>query len=507
MKKFICVLLLICLVFVACDNGNVNNNNTETISINNLSIKNAGIKSLYVSNIPVNNSGRAASGSTITTLSYINNLEQNAPFFFVSPSGKNIVLNVSEVQQLDDKRILVDFDSFYEITAEGNVFTIRETTYTSGRALIDMESGKVYDFTDYTNIQFVSNDLLFTIENQTLYKVDLNVMSAAVPLNNPTYNPITYTYPPILFGNKVLTITNVSPGTDNRFSIDINNEFPPKSVIDAILTPDLCSFINSSILLTFIKPYYTYNPNGIVIADLSGNPHFYSFEDFFIYQGTGTLPSIPGTKYFTCKLSIDDNGNIMLADYYEGEHTFGINWDRTDYISTNNSETKIFFMNSAGVGKINSFYITKSYSSILSSDFFKSQSIILYSSNGFIHLKKKVNGIQVESTALSMPKVDAYGSFINKDNYLYYLEDSSIKRLYLASSETPEVVYSNNHLLTSGTTIDYLTASGSNLIFYQYGDDNVSVNTYSLAMYQQGVTPKLLASSSIDVRNIIELDF
>jgi hypothetical protein len=106
-----------------------------------------------------------------------------------------------------------------------------------------------------------------------------------------------------------------------------------------------------------------------------------------------------------------------------------------------------------------------------------------------------------------MPKVDAYSSFINKDNYLYYLEDSSIKRLYLASGETPEVVYTNSHLLTSGTSIDYLTASGNNLIFYQYADDNVSVNTYSLAMYQQGSTPKLLASSSIDVRNIVELDF
>ena len=507
MKKFICVLLLICLVFVACDDdkdtGNNNNNNTETISINNLSIKNAGIKSLYVSDIPVNGNTRAASGSTIQTLSYINSNGENSPFFFVTPSGKNIVLNVSEVQQLDDKRILVDFDSYYEITESDNTFTIGETIIESGRALIDMESGKVYDFKEYNNIQFVSNDLLFSLENETLYKVDLNNISLAVPLNNPTYNPVSNQYPiiPIVFGDKVLGVADYGR---IRLSIDINNNFPPKSIIDAILTAESCSFIQSQTSLRFISSdtsSFTYSPNGIVIADLSGNPHFYSFEGFFIRSYSNT---ILGEKYFTCRLSIDNNGNILLSEYNEGNHTFDTKWRM--WHGNQDNESNIFFMNSAGVGKIGSLFFDVG-ETMLSFNVFISQSIILKSSNGFIHLKKKANGIQVESTALSLPKVDAYSSFINKDNYLYYLEGSSIKRLYLASGETPEVVYSNSRLLTSGTSIDYLTASGSNLIFYQYADDNVSVNTYSLAMYQQGATPKLLASSSIDVRDIIELDF
>jgi len=509
MKNFICVLLLICLVFVACDMGNGNNDGSTFYEISN---RNIGIKSLYISDIPVNNGGRAAIGSTITTLSYINNLGQNMPFFFVSPSGKNIVLNVSEVQQLDDKRILVDFISFYEITENNNVFTIGETIYESGRALIDMESGKVYDFKEYKNIQFVSNDLLFTIENGTLYKVDLNNISVAVPLNNPTYNPILVIYP-LLFDNKVLTFPLIN--TNNRLSIDINNAFPPKSFIDAILTPDLCPFISIPTSPGLVSRSAV-DLNGIVMVDLSGKPHFYSFDGFFSLNinPNGTLSN--GTKYFTCRLSISDDGNMLLSDYYEGEHTFETNWNWSNtYNPDNNIESPIFLLNSAGVGKIDSYFRYYGRSQGLynqggysqSFDFFKSQSIILYSSNGFIHLKKKATGIQVESTALSMPKVDAYSSFINKDNYLYYMEGSSIKRLYLASGETPEVVYSNSRLLTSGTSIDYLTASGSNLIFYQYADDNVSVNTYLIPMYQQGATPKLLASSSIDVRNIIELDF
>jgi hypothetical protein len=488
------------------DNGNNGNNgnggNPEIISLSNLSIKDSSIKSLYISNIPVNSSARAVSGSTITTLSYINNLGQNVPFFFVSPSGKNIVLGVSKVQQLDDKRIVVDFISFYEITAEDNVFTIGETIYTSGRALIDMESGKVYDFKEYKNIQFVYNDLLFSLENETLYKVDLNNMSVATPLNNPTYNPVSKVYPiiPIVFSNKVL---GVADNGRIRLSIDINNNFPPKSIIDAILTSESCSFIQSETSLRFISSdtsSYAYSPNGIVIADLSGNPHFYSFEGFFKRNYSH---SIRGEKYFTCRLSIDNDGKILLSEYNENNHTFDTNWGM--WSGNKNNESNIFLMNSAGVGKIGSLFTGNEL--MLSFNVFISQSIILYSNNGFIHLKKKSNGIQVESTALSMPKVDAYSSFINKDNYLYYLEGSSIKRLYLASGETPEVVYTNSRLLTSGTSIDYLTTSGSNLIFYQYANDNVSVNTYSLAMYQQGATPKLLASSSIDVRNIIELDF
>jgi hypothetical protein len=488
MKKLIYALLLICVVFVACDNGNNDNNrnndnggNPEIILLSSLSIKDSSIKSLYISNIPVNENARAVSGSTITTLSYINNLGQNAPFFFVSPSGKNIVLGVSEVQQLDEKRIVVDFISFYEITAEGNVFTIGETITEYGRALIDMESGKVYDLKEYKNIQFVSNDLLFSLENKTLYKVDMNNISVATPLNNPTYNPIVEIYPPMLLGNKALT--GIS-----RLSIDINNEFPPKSITNATLTSDLCSFIDNPKSIDVMT-----TSNAIIMVDLSGNPYFYSFDRYIrVGDALMSLDNSDGTKYFTCRLSIDNDGNIMLSDYYEGEHTFGTNWERIY-----NSECNIFLVNSAGIGKIG----------YLNNDSFKSQSIILKSSNGFIHLKKKANGIQVESIALSMPKVDAYSSFINKDNYLYYLEGSSIKRLYLATDETPEIVYSNSRLLTSGTTIDYLTASGSNLIFYQYADDNVSVNTYLIPMYQHGATPKLLASSSIDVRNIIELDF
>jgi hypothetical protein len=106
-----------------------------------------------------------------------------------------------------------------------------------------------------------------------------------------------------------------------------------------------------------------------------------------------------------------------------------------------------------------------------------------------------------------MPEIDRTKSFINKDNYLYWLEGTVIKRLYLASGSSAETVYSNGRIITGGSGKDLLTASGSSLIFYQYADDNVTVNTYSLPMYEPGAQPKLLASESVDVRDIVELKF
>ena len=500
MKKFISVLLFICVIFAACDNDkdtdNNNNNNTETISINSLSIKNAGIKSIYVSNIPVNNSGRAASGSTITTLSYINNLGQNAPFFFVSPSGKNIVLGVSEVQQLDEKRIVVDFTSFYEITENDNTFTIGETIntsyintsgrITSARALIDMESKKVYDFKDYTNIQFVSNDLLFSLENETLYKVDLNNISVAVPLNNPAYVPLKNSYFPVIINKKYLG-NGYQPYTGvynepSPYSIDINNEYTPMVIKDAYIASNECSFLNNHKV-----DFYSLYSNNLVILDLGKNVWY------FVRQND---------KYFIGKISIDNMGNVSVTDYVEGDLSFD-----AGSVTMATGIPQPFIINSASNGKIGSKTMLNKSSLIQTNlEYFYNSGLVMVYDNGFIAFKKKAFGIVIESVAVSLPSVNRYNSFI-KDNYFYYVSGTSICRIYLDSGSSPETIYTNQRLYVGGNNEDAILASGSNLIFYQYGDDNVSVNTYSLAMYQQGATPKLLATSSIDVRNIIELDF
>jgi hypothetical protein len=504
MKKMIGIVLLVIFVFIGCDLGTDNDTpeTPETITINNLSVKTTGIKSLYISNIPINNGSRAVSGdSVIQTLSYINNAGQNTPFFFVSPSGKNIVLNVSDLQQLDSKRILVDFTSFYEITTEENVYTIGNTTPAYGRALIDMEGGKVYDFKEYNNIQFVSNDLLFTLENNTVYKIDLNNVSVATPLNNPSYNPIDILDPSIIITNKIIGYYGFSGDLEgNRYSFDINNAFPPKQTTNANLTPEICSFITGdNIPITFFNNFVNDDnvqpANGIIIQDLSGSSWYFTLNQY-VNTGSSTsgFSSIGiygnGDKHFIGKISINDDGNFLVSDYSTNYNGFSI----TMYEKIN-----MFCFDMSNNGRINILDYTKDY---------KNNGLTFLFSNGFINLKKKANGIQVESTALTIPNVNKNSSFINKDNYLYYIEGSSIKRLYLASGNSPEMIYSNSRLLESGAdNIDFLSATGNYLVFYQFADDNISVNTYSLSMYQPGAQPKLLSSNSADIRDIVELDF
>jgi hypothetical protein len=440
------------------NNDNNNNGNNETITIDKLSIKDNSIKSLYVSNIPINSSARTVGGNFIQTLSYINSNGKNSPFFFVSPSGKNIVLEVGSLRQLDTKRILVDFNGYYEITINENVYIISERTLTGGRALIDMESGKIYDAL-YINIGFVKNNLGFALTERTIYKADLNNLSAAIPLNNPDYYPVSAIDPPVIFGDKIIGYVS-----GEHYIFDINNNSVPKK-------------INNSYGI------FDYGGGGndwgmnIVIKDLEGSPYYF---------GGGIGGSIIG------KVSIDNDGNISMDDTVP-----------VDELLNALAGFVVFFMDFANNGRIKIRDDARNGDDLI----YNNNGIIGISSGMIVSLKRKAKGLQFDYINISTPSsIDKKHSFI-KDNYLYYLEGTSIKRLYLASGGTPEIVYTNNRLLTSGVSIDYLTVTGDNLIFYQFADDNITVNTYLLPMYQPGATPVLFSASSVDIAYMVELNF
>jgi hypothetical protein len=486
--KLLSLVLLIGFLFIKCDTGtsNVGNTSNETININNLSVKTTDIKSLYISNIPVNSSNRV-----IQTLSYINNTGQNTPFFFVSPSGKNIVLNVSELRQLDNKRIVVNFSSYYEIIIEDNVYTIGKMVSvgdglnTWKTALIDFEKNTVYDFTDW-NIQIIENDTIYAFHrDRTIYKISMNNISTAIPLNNSTYFPLDHITPRTTINNKIIGEYLFY----SHYVIDIDNNFPITPIKHAQITHDMCSFIPSGD--TFIAEFYGFDLTGVVIQDHNG--------DTWFFKNGGKIPTLSYNKnvdfgepqkYFIGKISIDDSAQVSLTDYYENTLSFTPIYD---------SNAVIYLINSANNGEMSSL---ETYST----NFSNTSYYMLVYTNGFITLKKKSTGIQIESTALSMP-VNLGGYTFIKDNYLYYLEETDIKRLYLSSGNAPETIYSNNRIITSGSQYSFLSVSGNNIIFYQFADDNISVNTYSLALYGMDIQPKLLSSVSADIQNIIELDF
>jgi hypothetical protein len=480
MKKIIGIVLLV-IVFMACDlgSGNTGNNNNNsdnnTIPINNLSIKTTGIKSLYVSNIPVNNSSKAVN-SVIQTLSYINNDGQNTPFFFVSPSGKNIVLNVSSLQQLDGKRILVNFSSYYEITVNENVYTIGSSVNVGEKnALVDFEKNKVYDFSGWKVFLVNDNLALVNGNDDTIYKINLNNPSTAIPLNNRYYYPISNILP-TLFGKKIIS------RDPYYYVVDINNDVPITTLKEGSLTNDICSFIPTGDPLP-VNFWGISSMTGLLLEDLNGDSWFFATGGKAGYNNGLTFANFWNRNtYFFGKISMDDNGQVVLTDSYEGTFSFTPAGIHTLY-SANGEMLEHY--NGYLLGNVR-------------------PDLVFLFNNGFIRITKKASGFQVESTALSVP-VDIRDVRFIKDNYLYYFENSAIKRFHLSAGSSAEVVYSNSRLLTEYTA--YFSFTGNNLIFYQFDEDNISVNTYSLPIYQPEATPQLLSRSQVEIRNIVELDF
>jgi hypothetical protein len=483
MKKIIGIILLV-VIFIGCDLGTGNN---ETITINNLSVKTTGIKSLYISNIPVNNGSRTVSDSVIQTLSYINSNGENTPFFFVSPSGKNIVFNVNRLEQLDDKRILIKSDSYSVIDIVGNTFTItgignlRYSASGSGY-VIDFEKNKIYDFVDW-DIYFLHNDIVYAGGfDATLYKIDINNISVATPLNNSEYFRITSSVKPAVFNNKII-------GGDNYYVIDINNDFPITPLKYSYITNEMCSFIPSE---NSYKVDFVFSHTGLTFQDFNGNIWF--FITGGKTPGLNTYNSNPDfespDKYFLGKINIADDGQAFLTDCIEGTFSNTLSYK---------TGSSTFLMNSAGNGS----------DSYVEGRIIKDNMIIMCD-DGFITITIRANGIQIETTALTLSLPERYwnGQSFIQDNYLYYLDNTTIKRIHLSTGSSVENVYSNSRILTSGSVdYAYIYPTGNSIIFYQFSEDNISINTYSLSMYEYNPTPKLLSTSSVNIRNIVELDF
>lgn len=475
MKKLF-IILVFALLLAGCDSDKGNENDTyEKIDFSTLTIKDTSIKSLFIGDVSVN-SARSANGATIQTIAYINNNGVSSPFFFVTPSGKNIILNTGNIEQIDDKRILLDFNSYYEVTINDNIYILSDIIYTnypdssgsSKTALVDFEKNKVYDLSGW-QIGLYYNGFVFASTNDaTIYKIDLNNASKAIPLNNREF----FSFDSGIWGLYQHVINNKL--IYSGYVIDINIAYPITTLKHSYVTSEMCSFIKED------SPYVVGLGSGMTFKDLSDNLWFFItggrkppgdsiWQGYYDNDGVWKSFKVDNgepDKYFIGKVNIDNEGYIYLTDYYEDTFTF----------------TPLYSGTTRWGSKGNN-------------------DLVMVCNDGFISFTMKYDGILVETTPITV-SLPSQGETFIKNNYLYYKENTSIKRVHLSANSSAETVYSNNRILTTKG----FKFSGDNIIFYMFADDNISVNTYSLSL-KQGATPILLSTSVVEIRSIVELDF
>ena len=545
----ITLAVIIGFSFAACPDGKTNNGNgngdDDDIPFTSLSVQNKNIKSLYVSNVMVSDGGARAADSNLalSTLSYTTPLGQNAPVLFTSSSGKTYILEITDMKQIDDKRIAALHNGYYEVTitdGENVSYSISEKVDHYGSALIDMNSGRVYDFTEYhwvstdtndlnfgynTGIRFIENNIAYVTQGwpeAILYKIDLTSASPqAIPLNSGAYTPMSLIRPSFTISNKILTGWWVNTQRYD-YSVDISGTIAPKTVKWAQLPADIFKGDAFQEWDTYEKDQpvtmlVQWREQGVPMKDLAGTTWFFTQFDFWddpqqndgvdVYLGFGSWGS--KVHYLLAKISLDDEGqykaeNVTIAKLnFEPAEDFpwtGSNANR-DFFSDGNY--LFFYKNAAGTGILQQDVAEKEDNRKA----FLHDGIIMVNTKGFIRLIKRADKIEVESVSLNMPLLRAGRAVISKDNYLFWMDGTSIKRLDLKAGETETTIYSNSNIINSPLR-DWITASGNKIIFYQYAEGSAStVYTYSIDMYTPNVQPVLLATNDMNVKAVAELNF
>jgi hypothetical protein len=483
--KFLGILVLAaaCFCMTACSDGDGDDGNFSLASLKTPE----GVKSVYLSDIAVNGSGRAAAGDdTISSLSYLTSTGQNAPVAFSTPSGKKrFIFEVTRLEQLGERCIIICIDGYYEVAGTGDAgsYTVGPKEWTETKSvLIDMKNGKLYDFSEFqdrwnSRSRFMEGDIIYTVNGEydgdTVYKIDLSTASVdsalkAVPLNNGALMPIRLIMLPYTISNKLI----VRAYTNNlkTMCLDVSGAIQP---------------VEYKWVADVYGSEFMFETQAL-IRDLTGKPWF-SLNNYAIYE-----------------VSIDDSGQCVFGSV----KTVQIPAHEPSYNS------QIFTFNAAGVGNnyknLYGYYRSSGDPEMEIMRSFLNNGVVMIYSNGFIRLRPEVDGIKVESSELALPAKDSLmgKSVISSENYLFWLENKTIKRQKLEAGSSAQVVYSNSGIMDIVTTRDLLTASGRKLIFYQYAEGSATeVHTFSLDMYNPNAQPELLATNDAEVRSIVELNF
>ena len=517
-KKLLCFIIMITMTaagIISCpgnNNDNDSNNNIKGFSLDALNVPD-NLKSIYLSSIPTGSSSRNTAVNSISTLSQVTNTGQSAPVIFSNTAGEKFVLEVKSLEQLGDRCIIAGIDGYYEVTSTGAAgsFSVGPKEYTEITCiLIDIKNNKFYDFSeyeygdDYWNYsgaprtpRFIEGNNIYTMRNKTVYKIDLSSVQNAVPLNNSVFLPLS-TVDGIIFPFTISNNIVVKTSSNGWYCLDIFGVNKPQLFEYPVLKiSDFEGYKGSMDSDVFMNIFN-------IFLDLTGKPFYFTLwgdnNDYIspnVYSESTLI-----NKYLLAEMTINSSGECFLTSIKNGDV---LNKDAKGV-------GRYFYFNSSGVGYADNFHGNFPVERYLC------DSAIFMSKDGFIRIKRTTNGMEIESTALSIPdriiESVAESMLISKDDYLFWIEDNKIKRMRLSSSGSEETIYNNPGIINSfpRESLGYnpnraaLTASGRNIIFYQYASAT-EIHTYSLDMYNPNAQPVLLSANDADVRSIVELNF
>jgi hypothetical protein len=477
MKSFRVELFIVLLLYIiagtACGTDSADSGTGAVVEkIGEVSMLNASFENIALSQMPVFTQARSLEKQQIRTLTHVDADNKLAPLIFNSTTGRLISLKISNVRQINTQFLIIQYDALLEIEIDDETIIKQEETK-SGRALIDFQSGSVYNLSDYDiNNSLVKENYLFITKNQTIYRIALDDIDIATPLNNPAFD---------VAGDLLFIINNKIITTSGK-SFDIDAAFSPKSIG--------VFFVTEGTLTGAGQPF----SSAVAVHSWNNGVLFDSAGDLWGYRFSNERDKI---AYY--KLNIDDNGATIVTEY--NEYNIGFN------------------LTGAG-GTKHTFSISPltDYGDIYSElDGFKWADAygdhIVVGANGFVKIVKDIsNGIAIEKGALVFP-VDfptryQYPIYHNMSIYWNTSSYNSIRKMDLAGNNYSEI-YSHPDLLNSPSSsvwgqLKMLELLGDSLIFYQY-ITATTIGTYSLPVGSD--TPVLIADSKVDIEKVMKLSF
>jgi len=486
MKNVTIVLILTACMFLSCslDNGinyGYNNNNTDIGPLK--ALKQNGLNTLYLSSISIKNETTArnirsiSTGNTINTILYMNESKNIVPITFVSSNNKEVVLNIEKVIQIDSRRIYIRYSSIYEIQIEQDELIYTAMHSAAGQILIDIETKKLYDFSNFNleNTGFaVDGDTLYVNDRNeytTLYKISMNNMTNAIPLNNPNYFPSGEIY--FNLGDKIITQAG-----NYGSSFDINRLIPPKYLSELVITVD--------------NPTWSYSGNSrnITIA-INGSGGRIPIEKYFFIDNNNDLwfycffaligmqwVGCPMNAYFLCKLSIDDNGQLSFSDLIDNTLDFNLGDDHQIYSIKKNGK-KIDIIQSNG------------------------RSIILS-----IHPSGTGIAMNTINRFVSLENIKRYYDFntneLDQTAFYYAINGMYIEKRMMFTDESPQIIYT-----IPDTNVENIWLTNERIYWWKWLNALTGA-TYSVPLNNLTAEPELITSSTpepIEIEEIFYFNF